>query len=338
MIDDLIKRLADGKFHSGEAIAVDFGLTRAAVWKQVSKLKQMGVAIDSVRGRGYRIRQSLDLLNLEKIKAGMTDPALALIESIKIHTIVDSTSLYLKQLLQYPERRTDAAAEQYFRADSAPAFACLAEYQTAGRGRRGREWQAPFGASLCFSLLWRFDTSPVAMNGLSLALGVALIRALRDYGVEDVGLKWPNDIYWQQQKLGGILFEVFAEQGGDGYVIAGVGLNMRMNPDIALKIDQPWTDLVQALPHKSICRNALAATLLDYSSVAMQEFSRGGFDSFSEHWQQFDICCDQPVCLQMGDNKIQGVARGVDSQGQLILDTEHGRKLYASGEVSLRLE
>ncbi len=338
MLDDLIKRLADGKFHSGEAIAVDLGLTRAAVWKQVSKLKQMGLTVDSVRGRGYRIRQRLDLLNLEKIQTTMSGSAQSLIKSIKVHTIIDSSSDYLKQLLQYPERRMDLAAEQYFCDDSAPGYVCLAEYQTQGRGRRGRDWLAPFGSSLCFSLLWRFDLSSVAINGLSLALGVALIRALRDYGAKDVGLKWPNDIYWQQKKLGGILFEVFAEQGGDGYIIAGVGLNILMPAQMAQKIDQPWIDLTQVLLGKPICRNTLAAKLLEYSSLAMQEFSNGGFDSFSEHWQEFDICRNQSVSLQMGENKITGIARGVDSQGQLILDTAQGRKIYASGEVSLRFE
>lgn len=341
MIDDLIKCLADGKFHSGEAIATDFGLTRAAVWKQVSKLKQMGITIDSVRGRGYRIRQSLDLLDLEKIKAAMNAvvnsvPVSTLIDAIEIHTVVDSSSLYLKQLLQYPERRDSPATQHYFRTDSAPGYVCLAEYQTAGRGRRGREWHAPFGSSLCFSLLWRFDVSP-AMNGLSLALGVALIRALRDYGVKDVGLKWPNDLYWQQKKLGGILFEVFAEQGGDGYVIAGVGLNLSMDAIVAEKIDQPWTDLAQALSHKIICRNTLAAILLEHASLAMQEFSQHGFESFSDDWQKFDICNDLPVHLHIGEKIIQGVARGVDSQGQLLVDTAQGRKSYASGEVSLRI-
>lgn len=338
MIQDLIKCLADGEFHSGEEIAIALGLTRAAVWKQVSKLKDMDIHIDSVRGRGYRIRKPLDLLDRHKITAVLDPSSQSLIESLEIHTIVNSTSQHLKQLLQYPERRTSAAADQYFRADSKSAFVCLAEYQSAGRGRRGREWHAPFASSLCFSILWRFESSPVAMNGLSLAMGVAMVRALRKDGFAEVGLKWPNDIYWQRQKLGGILFEVFGEQGGSGHVIVGIGLNLDMNKQTAEKIDQPWTDLVQVAPQNNICRNSLAASLIEQASLALQEFSELGFDSFAKPWSEYDICANQAVTLQIGDKKNQGIARGVDSQGQLILDTEQGKKIYASGEVSLRLD
>lgn len=244
------------------------------------------------------------------------------LNQLELFTSIDSTNNYLL-----------AAAK----AGQASGTVCLAEQQTAGRGRQGRHWLTPFGASLAFSLLWRFTVPPEALSGLSLATGIAIVRTLRAFGILEIGLKWPNDVWWRGRKLGGILLE----SGGtveQFYVVAGIGLNVALPPADATLIDQPWVDLQEILGGAAFDRNRLAAGLINELMGVFTQFQRGGFISFVEEWKSVDQIEGKRVHLRLPNATVAGVARGVDGTGALLLETSDGCVTpYLGGEISVRL-
>ncbi|HRD66148.1 MAG TPA: biotin--[acetyl-CoA-carboxylase] ligase [Candidatus Competibacter sp.] len=265
---------------------------------------------------------ALELLNRDRILAELPDVACNRLSRLEVYPTLDSTNAYLLEGA---------------RAGWPSGAVCLAERQTAGRGRQGRNWVTPFGAGLAFSLLWRFEVSPEALGGLSLVTGIAVARALQNLGVLEVGLKWPNDIWWHERKLGGILLE----SGGTArmfYVVAGIGLNVALpDPDAAL-IDQPWVDLREILGAVPVDRNRLAAALIGDLIGAFCRFQESGFAGFTEEWVRFDRVRGRRVHLQLPNTTVAGIARGVDATGALLLETEDGRlSSYLGGEIGLRV-
>lgn len=317
----LLEALSDGKFHSGEALGAGLGVTRAAVWKQLRTLTRLGLTIHAVRGRGYQLAQPIDLLTCDDINSHLSDSARVLIPHIDILSEVDSTNTYLKQCA----------------IRGAPSgTACLAELQSAGRGRQGRSWVSPFGCNLYLSLLWRFSAGPAVLAGLSLAVGVALARAIRTFVPQDVGLKWPNDLVWQGQKLAGILVEIAGESAGPSYAIIGVGINVRMPKLASDSINQPWTDLYR-ISTKMPLRNALAAAVLEQLAIVLREFEQQGLSVFLDAWRKLDSMAGRSVQLHMHDAVIAGEAKGIDDSGALIIQVGNELRRFASGEVSLRM-
>lgn len=265
---------------------------------------------------------ALELLDRERILAGLTATARAGVSRLETYSVLDSTNGYLL-----------AVATQGWPS----GVVCLAEQQTAGRGRQGRSWLTPFGASLAYSLLWRFAGSPEALSGLSLATGIAVARVLKGAGVSEVGLKWPNDVWWQGRKLGGILLES-GGKAGDFYVVAGVGINFALPRQEALVIDQPWVDLQEILGVEQISRNQWAAALISELVETFIEFERGGFADLAAEWAQFDQVVGRQVSLHLPNATVTGIARGVDATGALLLETADGRiKPYIGGEIRLRI-
>lgn len=266
---------------------------------------------------------ALELLDQKRILAGLTDTARAWLGRLDVHSVLDSTNDYL--LARVGEGWPSGAV-------------CLAEQQRAGRGRLGRAWLSPFAASLAGSLLWRFHLSAAALSGLSLATGIAVARALRNFGVAEVGLKWPNDLWWRERKLGGILLE---SGGGSGVfaVVAGVGLNVALPPPAAVAIDQPWVDLREILGAEPISRNRLAALLISELIETFVRFQDGGFADLAAEWAEFDRVAGRRVCLTLPNTTLIGIARGVDATGALLLETADRRlQSCVGGEISLRLE
>jgi BirA family biotin operon repressor/biotin-[acetyl-CoA-carboxylase] ligase len=317
----ILKTLSDGCFHSGESLAKAARVTRAAVWKAIQTLQSgYGLDIHSVHGRGYRLAQSIELLDRTSILQHLHQQSqLAGLETL---LTIDSTNQYLMH-----------ANPQ---AVHAP-WVVLAEQQTAGRGRRGRTWQSPFAGNIYFSLRWRFNQINANFIGLSLVIGVVVCRVLMRQGIEQLGLKWPNDVLCQGKKLCGILIEMRGETNGPYDAVIGVGLNLAMPDDIGRQIDQPWIALQQvsaAMP----ARNALAAQLIDAMLEALPEFEAHGLQPFLAEWRRLDLYRDQNVVLHLGENLVQGIERGVDEQGALLV--EHNGKLqrYYSGEMSLRAQ
>lgn len=315
---DVVKRLADGKFHSGEELGDWLGVSRAAVWKYLQKLEGLGIAISSIKGRGYAIPGGLDLLDAAQITSLLECSAPLTLEVLPV---VDSTNSFLMRQAESSGR------------------ACFAEFQTAGRGRRGRSWISPMASNLYCSLGWSFEGGAAAIEGLSLALGVGITRLLKKQGISGVELKWPNDILYEKKKLAGILIEMTGDPAGYCQVIIGVGLNISMHVDQANNIDQPWVALAsimneQGVPY--ISRNEWAAGLLTEMISILSSYQDLGFAHYREEWMSAAAYRGLNVELLNGQASISGVMQGVTETGALLLSTPEGERRFYGGEVSLR--
>lgn len=316
-----LRALADGGFHSGEAIAQSLGVTRSAVWYGIRDIAAAGFRIEKLRGRGYRLSQPLSLLDVGRVLEQL-GPASATF-AIEVLDSIDSTNTRLMQ-------RAAAGA--------ASGLVLAAEAQTAGRGRRGRVWRSAVGSTLTFSLLWRFAQGARELAGLSLAVGLALARALRDAGATGVSLKWPNDVVLPSGKLAGILIEMQGDVLGPSAAVIGIGVNVRADPRVAEQVDQPLADLETATG-KPVDRNALLARMLAELSGVLGSFTQGGFAPLREEWQRLHAHQDRRVRLLLPDGEsLAGIARGVADDGVLLLETESGVQGFHSGELSLRGE
>jgi len=318
----IVRLLADGKRRSGEDVAAELGISRAAVWKAVQKAaSRLGLVIEAERGRGYRLRRPLELLDAAAIAERIERPVRRRLAPIQVLDEVDSTnSLLLRQA------REGAPSGQV----------CLAERQSAGRGRQGRHWVSPFGGNLYLSLLWRYALPPAALGGLSLAAGVAVVKALTAAGAQDIGLKWPNDIHWRRRKLGGLLLEVAGEAEGPSQVVVGVGINLHLEPEQAAPIEQPWVDLSEIIGAASVRRNALAAALIHQLTVTLERYAQEGLGAFIDDWRLYDAYRGEPVELVQGARRITGINAGIDDDGGLLLQRDGQLTRFSAGELSLR--
>ena len=318
----LARLLADGRFHSGEALAAVLGVSRAAVWKHAREMgTEFGLVVEAVRGRGYRLAAPIELLDRARLADALAPQTAAALAELVVLDTVGSTNGHLTG--RWPPRR-------------GLGIACVAEQQTAGRGRRGRSWVSPFGANVYLSLLWRFDLPAVALAGLSLAAGVVVAQALSRLGVLEVALKWPNDLLWRGRKLGGILIELAGEADGPTRAIVGVGVNHRMPARSAALIDQDWTDVCAAASPAPPSRCALVAAVLDDLVAGMQQFAASGLEPFLPVWRALDALRGREVVVRIGDLVVVGTAAGVASGGALRLQTAGGEQQFAGGEVSVR--
>ena len=320
MLSVLLALLADGKFHSGQDLGNALGVSRSAVWKQMQLVQALGLEVYSVKGRGYRVPGGIDLLDAEQLVAGFDAGVAGKVEL---------------QPVEYSIPSTNAAALAGFADLPAGCRLYVAEQQTAGRGRRGRQWVSPFAANLYFSLTWQFTNGVAALEGLSLVVGVALLRGLRQLGVDDASVKWPNDLLWRNRKLAGVLLEMVGDASGECNVVIGVGLNVNMPRQEMSSVDQPWVDLAEIMggaPSRTKVLGAMINTLIP----TLEEFVEQGFGSLRDEWQAANSFQDQPVVLQTAQHSIQGICRGVNETGALLLETGSGTEAFHGGEVSLR--
>ncbi|MEZ8117844.1 bifunctional biotin--[acetyl-CoA-carboxylase] ligase/biotin operon repressor BirA [Vibrio splendidus] len=309
----LLRCLADGEFHSGEDLGEMIGVSRAAISKHIKGIQEWGLDIYRVQGKGYKLASRLDMLDQEKLSAVSRDASLELIP------IIGSTNQHLLE-------RTNTLES---------GSVCIAEYQAAGRGRRGREWVSPFGANLYLSMYWRLDAGMAAAMGLSLVVGVAVVEALEEMGVEGVKLKWPNDLYHNDKKLAGILVELSGQSGGAAHIVIGLGLNLSMDPTTS-GIGQPWTSLKEVCDGKVSDRNQLAQALINAWDKSLADYELKGMSNFVERWNRLDNFLGRNVRLIIGPREIEGVVQGIDEQGAVLLKTESGIESYIGGEISLR--
>jgi BirA family biotin operon repressor/biotin-[acetyl-CoA-carboxylase] ligase len=314
--------LADGRFHSGEKLAERLGVSRAAIWKAVRALQAAGIEIHAVRGRGYRVVGALEPLDESAIRAELTPHNAALLDRLEILPETDSTNGHLLA------RALDGARA---------GCACLAESQRSGRGRQGRRWHSPPGRNVYLSLLWRYASGPESLAGLSLAVGVAIAGVLRRVGLQEIGLKWPNDLLCRERKLGGVLLESSGESGGSCFVVVGIGLNVAMPDSGAASIDQPWCDLAGELGDATPSRNRLAGLLLDALLPLLADYPVRGLAPWIEGWNRHDVLAGREVRLQFGRETVSGRHRGVDRDGALLVEHDGRVQRYHGGEVSLRV-
>ena len=317
----ILTLLADGEFHSGTLLAEILGISRAAVWKHIQQLsEQLDLTITAVSGKGYRLDNSLELLATANIEAVLNEQSKALISGLEIHDQIDSTNRYLVEQARH---------------QVASGYVCFAEQQTAGKGRRGREWVSPFGSNIYLSIGWQFPQGGyAAIAGLSLAVGVTVIRALREQHIHEVGLKWPNDIMCQGKKLGGILIEVSGESDGPCSVVIGIGLNLFLPESKAHTITQAWTDITQITGQRP-ARNVLAGTLLNHILPVIAGFETVGIKAYLDEWRRYDCLKGLPATLFIAQQSITGIVEGVNDDGLLLLKRDNGTvQAFASGEVS----
>ncbi len=315
-----LRALADGAFHSGEVIACGLGVTRSAVWYGIRDITGAGFVIESVRGRGYRLAHPVSLLEATQVRQALGGVNAQL--SVEISETVDSTNMQLMS-------RAAQGAHS--------GLVLAAEAQTAGRGRRGRVWHSGIGSALTFSLLWRFALGARELAGLSLAVGVALARALRAAGAREAQLKWPNDVVLPDGKLAGILIETQGDVLGPSAVVIGIGVNVRPDPRVTAAVDQPVAHLETAAG-AAVDRNSLLAGLLAELVLVLGRFGQDGFDPLRAEWQRLHAHQNLSVRLMLPDGQaVIGVACGVADDGALLLETAGGVARYHSGEISLRV-
>lgn len=318
---DLIGELADGQAHSGNVLATKLGVTRAAVWKQIERLRELGLGVSAQPGSGYRLDAPVDLLGAPQIARLLAPRARKRLGEVAVHWQLDSTS---SELLR---RVTE---------DPRDAIACLAEIQRQGRGRRGRAWQTPLGGGIALSLLQRFDGGMASLAGLSLVVGISLVQALEDIGIADVGLKWPNDLVARGAKLAGVLVELGGDALGPCHAVIGIGINVRLGARTAAAIDQPWIDLATLSGGAAPSRNAVVAQVLTRLVAALDRFALEGFAGFADDYARYDVLHDRCVSVLRSDGRSEGIVRGVDLRGALRVAFADGERAVDSGEVSIR--
>ena len=317
----LIKILSDGKFHSGTAIGEALHVQRAAVWKWIEQVRSLGVTVDAVTGRGYRLKTPLELLDITEIES---------------HLKQIGCDASLEIILEGSLGSTNSELATQSRDGAPSGRVLLAEYQTQGRGRNQRGWVSPFASQIAMSLLWRYNEVPFGLTGLSLVVGIAVAQALKLVGVGGIQLKWPNDIYCQGKKLGGILVEVQGEPSGPCALIIGVGINvdLRGAKDKVCEIDQPWIDCY-SVKGGSVSRNELSASLIKNIVSYMEQFQDDGFGAFVDQWNALDYLVGQAVIMQLSRGEARGIARGVSRNGGLLIENDGQIQELFSGDASL---
>lgn len=316
----LVAALADGQIHSGEELGAALGVSRTAVWKQLKKLESIGLQVNSVKGAGYQLDGALDLIDVDSIGQKLQDKSLLIVEPC-----INSTNAHVASLLN---------------SGVGEPVVCAAEMQTAGRGRRGRNWVSPFAKNLYFSVGFASQEGVTAFEGLSLAVGVEIAAAIGALmGDVPLCLKWPNDVLVGGKKLAGILIEVDGDLSGACNIVIGVGINHSMSALAALAIDQPWVDLHQVasehgleLPDRTAVLSTVSSAIVDL----LAGYPGQGFHHYRQRWQALDCYYNQEVAVITGGRKTFGVARGVDEQGALKVLVDGQERRFNGGEVSLR--
>ena len=311
----LLSLLADGEFHSGSKLGGLLGVSRTSVWKTLGSLSKYNLKIESVKGKGYRLPCGLELLDTEKILGSVQFDVRKLI-SLDVFFSLDSTNKYLMD-------QQNESSEIY--------SICMAEHQTQGKGRRGKSWVSPFAKNIYLSIGFDLLGGVDSLNGLSLVVGIAVVRALRLAGVNGAKLKWPNDIWVDGNKISGVLVELRGEATTAWRVTAGIGLNISMNEQEGGDIDQSWTSLEK---YSNVKKNAMTVYLLDSLVTVLERFKEKGFSAFESEWREFDLLYGRQVSFSEG--RKAGIACGIDSSGALKVKIESGVFTVNAGEVSVR--
>ena len=325
--EELLRHLADGEWHSGAELARELGVTRAAIWKRVAKLADWGLEVRARPGRGYRLIPAVDLLDRNALNAAAAGKLRERVRRIEVFTELASTNRYLLEHAKPELGRLDM---------------CIAEFQAAGRGRRGRVWRAPLGAGLCLSVAWQFRETPPQLAALTLTVGVVARRVIAATAGIEVGLKWPNDLVWRNRKLGGVLLELNAEAQGGCHVVAGIGINVAM-PAHALARLSDWpegaADLATATGGRPPSRTSLALALAAALASALDGYAATGFAPYRAEWEAADYLMGRSVRVDDAAGAAVGIAAGIEADGALVLDVAGcGRRRVISGDVSVRAQ
>lgn len=317
----ILRRLSDGAFHSGQDLAREFLISRASIFNVLNQAESMGLAIHAVRGRGYRVPLPVEWLD----------------ETAVIHHLGQTSHVFDVRILDSVDSTNNALMDAA-QSGAAEGTVFCAEHQQAGKGRRGRQWHTVLGGSLTFSILLRFDKGLQALAGLSLAVGMAMARAVNRHSQHPAKLKWPNDVLVDYRKLAGILVEVQGDMDGDAFAVVGIGLNVRLSDIQRDAVDQAVVDLAEM--GVTVGRNQLLAECLKELHQTLITFRLYGFPALRDGWMTLDAYAGKAVALLLPDARgLHGVAAGVDETGAFLLrDQQGGLNAYSGGEISLRLD
>lgn len=304
--------LSDLNYHNGDSIGSKLGITRSAVWKSIKKLEEYGIEISSIKNKGYQLKEPLLLIDKVKIENEIANPNI----EVQVFENIDSTNNYLKKTLNPDKRKV-----------------CFAETQTGGRGRMGRFWHSPFGQNIYMSYSYPFKKDVSELNGLSLAVGIACLNAIKEIGITaPIMLKWPNDGMYMGQKFMGNLIELHSESYGQSIATIGIGINVNMLLDSEV-ITQAWTSL-KKITGEFVNRNHLCIALIHNLNATLEQFSKYGLREFLSQWQQLDFLYNQEIKLNNGE--YSGIAKGINEQGNLLLQLKNGQiQAFSSGEASI---
>jgi len=316
--EQLIRRLVNGDFLSGQVLGDELGVSRAAISKHISALQEMGFDIFRVTGKGYRLAEPIELLNEARIVEQLNKQNIH--SKVEVHNLIDSTNSYLMRRL--PNQNV-------------PGQVCIAEYQSAGRGRRGRQWISPFGSHIYMSMYWYLEQGMSAAMGLSVVAALAVSDAIKALYKVDVELKWPNDIYFNGVKLAGILIDLEGQTMEPCHCVIGIGLNIKMPVKSAELVDQPWTDLSSAIGVE-IDRNTLTVYIIAALLKRLNTHRDTGINTMIAEWQAQDFYVNKAVALITGEKITRGICRGINAQGALMLEVNGQVSPVYGGEVSLR--
>jgi BirA family biotin operon repressor/biotin-[acetyl-CoA-carboxylase] ligase len=310
----ILKILSDQQYHDGDAIGQRLQVTRSAVWKMIQKLVLYQVKIDSVKGKGYALQEPLTLLDLTAIKKNIVVDC----DDIVIFESVKSTNDYLK-------------SHKY----SDTIKVCLAEHQSAGKGRLNRAWHSPFGKNIYLSCRYSFQKDISELSGLSLVTGLAIVKTLKEFGVQEAAVKWPNDILVKGKKISGTLIELQGESHGKSLATIGMGVNVNMLDDDQHAITQVWTSMRKELGDH-VDRNMLCAHLLNTLIVYLQQFNTMGLAGFVDEWTQSDCLIQRAIVLKNADQEVRGKVVGINTQGHLLVELCDGTvRSFSSGDTTV---
>ncbi len=319
VVRNLLVLLTCHEYCSGEWLGQQLGVSRAAIWKQIQSLSQLGIEVSSVKGRGYRLYAPVALFDESRIKNVFekdTDKNVHLITCLS----TDSTNDLVKKKVSDHHKYT----------------LCVADHQVMGRGRRGRVWKSPLGTNCYYSLSWKSNKGFSALEGLSLVVGLALIDTLKNEKMNGLQLKWPNDVLWYKKKLSGILLELDGDANGECRIIIGIGINLHLSEQVRKTINQQVADLHE-ITGKTQDKNKLVALLTNRLINYLSVFEQQGFSPFKDRWNHYDAFINKPVIFSSGDDRCTGIDLGVNDRGTLLIKTDQGVEMHSGGEISLRL-
>lgn len=321
-LKQLLYILNDGQFHSGENLGQQLGITRSGIWKFIRQLQEIEIEIEAKTNQGYRLIDALEFLQINQIKPHVSSHHHCYLDKTLIMDEVASTHSYMVEKINQHDDTT---------------LICLAERQTAGRGRFGRQWISPFAKNIILSLRWHAARDFSELSGLSMVVGIAIINALKKYGVPEIELKWPNDILWRNQKVGGVLVDLHSESHAKCDAVISFGLNLSLPKKLIESLEYPIADIAHIL-QKPPERNKLIGLIIDEMLDTLSLFSQHGLSPFINEWHMLDCAYNRPVSILAGHSIIKGINRGINDRGYLLLENEKGELLsFSSGEVSLRV-
>ncbi|MGY8814856.1 MAG: biotin--[acetyl-CoA-carboxylase] ligase [Gammaproteobacteria bacterium] len=319
---EVLKILADGELYSGQVLAEKMGVSRAAIWKKINNIKNKNVEIKSIKGKGYCLTSPIELLDENIIRNQLSASVHEHLQSLKLLYQTKSTNQYLmEQIACFPIH----------------ANVLLAEYQSEGKGRGKNKWLSGPGIGLCLSIGWHFDYIPKTFSALSLAIGVVIAKSLAKQEIIGIKLKWPNDVLYEDAKLGGILIESRGQHAGSVDVVIGIGINVNLPSHLSCQIEQKTTDLSHVYGYLP-SRNSLAVILINSMFELLSTYQKHGFEEYIDDWCKLDVSKGKQGIVHLNDNNVEGTVDGIDHNGNLLMIVNGKRTKYSSGDLTIKLK